>query len=32
MNTTSTRDELDKNYNECSEYKEKIDELIKSIL
>lgn len=32
MNTTSTRDELDKNYNECSEYKEKIDEQIKSIL
>ena len=32
MNTTSTRDELDKNYNECSEYREKIDELVKSIL
>ena len=28
MNTTSTRDELDKNYNECSEYKEKIDKLV----
>ena len=26
MNTTSTREELDKNYNECSEYREKIDE------
>ena len=32
MNTTSTREELDKNYNECSEYREKIDEQIKSIL
>ncbi len=32
MNTTSTREELDKNYNECTEYREKIDELVKSIL
>ena len=32
MNVTSTRDELNKNYNECTEYREKIDELVKSIL
>lgn len=32
MNVTSTRDELNKNYNECTEYREKIDELVKSFL